>query len=203
MCARRRAHLPLGQARRRRQRRLGCRLRERVAPSLPGADWFEVGGGTLDDAIKLAGAMKGGHYDAVVGLGGGKIIDCAKFAAAASASRWSPCPRTSRTTGSARRSPPSTTTRAAAPTVSRTPSPSSSTWTSSATPRCGSCAPASATPSPTSPRSRTGSWPTGSGASGSTACCLRWPARRARPCSGTRAASVTTTSSRCSPRAWS
>ncbi|MGW8065293.1 iron-containing alcohol dehydrogenase family protein [Streptomyces ziwulingensis] len=60
----------------------GARLRERVAPSLPGADWFEVGGGTLDDAIKLAGAMKGGHYDAVVGLGGGKIIDCAKFAAA-------------------------------------------------------------------------------------------------------------------------
>jgi glycerol-1-phosphate dehydrogenase [NAD(P)+] len=26
--------------------------------------------------------MKAGHYDAVVGLGGGKIIDCAKFAAA-------------------------------------------------------------------------------------------------------------------------
>ena len=26
--------------------------------------------------------MKSGHYDAVVGLGGGKIIDCAKFAAA-------------------------------------------------------------------------------------------------------------------------
>ncbi|CAM5483956.1 hypothetical protein STENM327S_03426 [Streptomyces tendae] len=50
----------------------GARLRERVAPSLPGADWFEVGGGTLDDAIKLAGAMKGGHYDAVVGLGGAR-----------------------------------------------------------------------------------------------------------------------------------
>nr|WP_202558727.1 iron-containing alcohol dehydrogenase family protein [Streptomyces sp. SID5789] len=60
----------------------GARLRERVTPSLPGADWFEVGGGTLDDAINLAGSMKGGHYDAVVGLGGGKIIDCAKFAAA-------------------------------------------------------------------------------------------------------------------------
>ncbi|MET9254821.1 iron-containing alcohol dehydrogenase family protein [Streptomyces sp. NPDC048182] len=60
----------------------GARLRDRVAPSLPGADWFEVGGGTLDDAIDLAGAMKSGHYDAVVGLGGGKIIDCAKFAAA-------------------------------------------------------------------------------------------------------------------------
>ncbi|GAA0931553.1 iron-containing alcohol dehydrogenase family protein [Streptomyces thermoalcalitolerans] len=60
----------------------GARLRERIALSLPGADWYEVGGGTLDEAVRLAGEMKGGHYDAVVGLGGGKIIDCAKFAAA-------------------------------------------------------------------------------------------------------------------------
>lgn len=60
----------------------GAKLRERLAPALPGATWYEVGGGTLDEAIKLADAMKSGHYDAVVGLGGGKIIDCAKFAAA-------------------------------------------------------------------------------------------------------------------------
>ncbi|MEU6064133.1 MULTISPECIES: iron-containing alcohol dehydrogenase family protein [Streptomyces] len=60
----------------------GTRLRERIAPSLPGASWYEVGGGTLDDAVRLAGDIKAGHYDAVVGLGGGKIIDCAKFAAA-------------------------------------------------------------------------------------------------------------------------
>ncbi|AQW49157.1 iron-containing alcohol dehydrogenase family protein [Streptomyces violaceusniger] len=60
----------------------GALLRERLSPALPGASWYEVGGGTLDDAIKLADAMKSGHYDAVVGLGGGKIIDCAKFAAA-------------------------------------------------------------------------------------------------------------------------
>ncbi|MER6088184.1 iron-containing alcohol dehydrogenase family protein [Streptomyces bluensis] len=60
----------------------GAKLRDRICPALPDADWFEVGGGTLDDAIKLADAMKRGHYDAVVGLGGGKIIDCAKFAAA-------------------------------------------------------------------------------------------------------------------------
>ncbi|MEU3525764.1 iron-containing alcohol dehydrogenase family protein [Streptomyces sp. NPDC038707] len=59
----------------------GARLRERIAPTLPGATWYEVGGGTLDDAIRLAGDIKAGHYDAVVGLGGGKIIDCAKFAA--------------------------------------------------------------------------------------------------------------------------
>ncbi|MFF4209288.1 iron-containing alcohol dehydrogenase family protein [Streptomyces sp. NPDC001796] len=60
----------------------GARLRERLSPSLPGATWYEVGGGTLDDAVRLAGEMKSGHYDALVGLGGGKIIDCAKFAAA-------------------------------------------------------------------------------------------------------------------------
>ncbi|KUF14409.1 MULTISPECIES: iron-containing alcohol dehydrogenase family protein [Streptomyces] len=60
----------------------GAVLRERLSPSLPNAQWFEVGGGTLDDAIELADAMKKGRYDAVVGLGGGKIIDCAKFAAA-------------------------------------------------------------------------------------------------------------------------
>lgn len=60
----------------------GAVLRDRISPALPDADWFEVGGGTLDDAIKLADAMKRGRYDAVVGLGGGKIIDCAKFAAA-------------------------------------------------------------------------------------------------------------------------
>ncbi|MGI5140099.1 MULTISPECIES: iron-containing alcohol dehydrogenase family protein [unclassified Streptomyces] len=60
----------------------GARLRARLAPSLPGATWYEVGGGTLDDAVRLAGEMKSGRYDAVVGLGGGKVIDCAKFAAA-------------------------------------------------------------------------------------------------------------------------
>ncbi|ASN28330.1 dehydrogenase [Streptomyces pluripotens] len=60
----------------------GARLRERVAPSLPGASWFEVGGGTIDDAVRLADSMKSGHYDAVVGLGGGKVIDCAKYSAA-------------------------------------------------------------------------------------------------------------------------
>ncbi|NJP51551.1 iron-containing alcohol dehydrogenase family protein, partial [Streptomyces sp. SBST2-5] len=60
----------------------GARLRERVAPSLPGATWFEVGGGTIDDAVRLADEMKSGRYDAVVGLGGGKVIDCAKYSAA-------------------------------------------------------------------------------------------------------------------------
>ncbi|NJQ06873.1 iron-containing alcohol dehydrogenase family protein [Streptomyces lonarensis] len=60
----------------------GRALRDRLCDAMPGADWFEVGGGTLDDAVRLAGEVKSGRYDALVGLGGGKIIDCAKFAAA-------------------------------------------------------------------------------------------------------------------------
>ncbi|MFG2311139.1 iron-containing alcohol dehydrogenase family protein, partial [Streptomyces sp. NPDC048566] len=60
----------------------GARLRERLAPALPGATWYEVGGGTIDEAVRLADAMKSGDHDAVVGLGGGKVIDCAKYAAA-------------------------------------------------------------------------------------------------------------------------
>ncbi|MER5884833.1 iron-containing alcohol dehydrogenase family protein [Streptomyces sp. NPDC001941] len=60
----------------------GRALKERLAPALPGADWFPVAGGTIDAAVKLADDIKGNHYDALVGLGGGKIIDVAKYAAA-------------------------------------------------------------------------------------------------------------------------
>ncbi|GHH82612.1 glycerol dehydrogenase [Streptomyces sulfonofaciens] len=61
----------------------GQALRERFAPTLPGADWFDDADGTIDGAVRLADSIKkAGHYDTVVGLGGGKIIDCAKYAAA-------------------------------------------------------------------------------------------------------------------------
>jgi glycerol-1-phosphate dehydrogenase [NAD(P)+] len=60
----------------------GQKLRERLAPALPGADWYDVCGGTIDAAVKLADDIRGKRYDAVVGLGGGKIIDVAKYAAA-------------------------------------------------------------------------------------------------------------------------
>ncbi|MFJ6217131.1 iron-containing alcohol dehydrogenase family protein [Streptomyces sp. NPDC092296] len=60
----------------------GAVLRERLEAQLPGADWYSVADGTLDSAVLLADAMRAGHYDAVVGLGGGKIIDAAKYAAA-------------------------------------------------------------------------------------------------------------------------
>ncbi|WP_330172659.1 iron-containing alcohol dehydrogenase family protein [Streptomyces sp. NBC_01498] len=60
----------------------GQALREKLAPVLPDADWFLVADGTIDCAVKLADDIKGKRYDAVVGLGGGKIIDVAKYAAA-------------------------------------------------------------------------------------------------------------------------
>ncbi|WP_037605901.1 iron-containing alcohol dehydrogenase family protein [Streptacidiphilus rugosus] len=60
----------------------GAAMRERLAPQLPDAVWFTVADGTLDAAVTLADQMRGGHYDALVGLGGGKIIDVAKYAAA-------------------------------------------------------------------------------------------------------------------------
>ncbi|WEH38559.1 iron-containing alcohol dehydrogenase family protein [Streptomyces sp. AM 2-1-1] len=60
----------------------GRALRERLAPVLPGADWYSVSDGTIDSAVRLANGIKGNRYDAVVGLGGGKIIDVAKYAAA-------------------------------------------------------------------------------------------------------------------------
>ncbi|WP_328718205.1 iron-containing alcohol dehydrogenase family protein [Streptomyces sp. NBC_00247] len=60
----------------------GRALKDRLAPLLPGADWYSVSDGTIDSAVRLANGIKGNRYDAVVGLGGGKIIDVAKYAAA-------------------------------------------------------------------------------------------------------------------------
>ncbi|GLW73570.1 glycerol dehydrogenase [Kitasatospora phosalacinea] len=60
----------------------GAVLRERLEPALPGADWYPVEDGTLDSAVRLTDEIRRGHYDALVGLGGGKIIDVAKYAAA-------------------------------------------------------------------------------------------------------------------------
>ncbi|HEY3008029.1 MAG TPA: iron-containing alcohol dehydrogenase family protein [Micromonosporaceae bacterium] len=52
-----------------------------IRPSLRGADLFTVGGGTLDAANELAAKLRARSYDAVVGIGGGKTIDTAKYAA--------------------------------------------------------------------------------------------------------------------------
>ncbi|GAA4892380.1 iron-containing alcohol dehydrogenase family protein [Streptomyces coeruleoprunus] len=60
----------------------GLALRDKLAPLLPDAHWYTVDDGTIDSAVRLADAIRGKRYDAVVGLGGGKIIDVTKYAAA-------------------------------------------------------------------------------------------------------------------------
>ena len=52
-----------------------------VRPALERADIYPVEGGTLQAALELAGSLRGGSYDAVVGIGGGRTLDVAKYAA--------------------------------------------------------------------------------------------------------------------------
>jgi glycerol-1-phosphate dehydrogenase [NAD(P)+] len=68
----------------------GARLRERLRGFLPAdAGWFPIRGGTLDDAVGVADRIRAdavghgvGSYDTLVGLGGGRVIDVTKYAAA-------------------------------------------------------------------------------------------------------------------------
>jgi glycerol-1-phosphate dehydrogenase [NAD(P)+] len=52
-----------------------------VRPVLENADIYPVEGGTLQAALELANSLRGGSYDAVVGIGGGRTLDVAKYAA--------------------------------------------------------------------------------------------------------------------------
>jgi glycerol-1-phosphate dehydrogenase [NAD(P)+] len=46
------------------------------------ADWFTVEGGTINTAVKLVERIREHRYDAIVGIGGGTVLDVTKFAAA-------------------------------------------------------------------------------------------------------------------------
>jgi glycerol-1-phosphate dehydrogenase [NAD(P)+] len=59
----------------------GERLVEAIRPALQNADVFTVRGGTLDAAGELQAQLHGTHYDALVGIGGGRTLDVAKYAA--------------------------------------------------------------------------------------------------------------------------
>jgi len=59
----------------------GEKIAELIRPSLGSADVFTTSGGTLDAALELAAKLRTRSYDAVVGIGGGKTIDAAKYAA--------------------------------------------------------------------------------------------------------------------------
>jgi glycerol-1-phosphate dehydrogenase [NAD(P)+] len=59
----------------------GQRIAEIVRPSLPKARLLRVEGGTMDAAQELIRCLRSSFYDAVVGVGGGKTLDVAKYAA--------------------------------------------------------------------------------------------------------------------------
>lgn len=60
---------------------LGERVAAAVVPQLAGAVLHTVPGCTLEIAVDLAKQVRAVSYDAVVGIGGGKTIDVAKYAA--------------------------------------------------------------------------------------------------------------------------
>ncbi|QNE20944.1 iron-containing alcohol dehydrogenase family protein [Kribbella qitaiheensis] len=49
---------------------------------LAGADWYSVEGGTINAAVRLVEQVRTKRYDAIVGVGGGTVLDVTKFAAA-------------------------------------------------------------------------------------------------------------------------
>ncbi|BAL93237.1 putative glycerol 1-phosphate dehydrogenase [Actinoplanes missouriensis 431] len=63
---------------------IGEQIVDLLRPSLASAGIYVTSGGTLDAALELADKLRSGNYDAVVGIGGGKTVDTAKYAA----SRW-------------------------------------------------------------------------------------------------------------------
>lgn len=60
----------------------GGHISELLKPQLPAADFFVVAGGTLESAQELGSKLHGHAYDALVGVGGGRTLDTAKWAAA-------------------------------------------------------------------------------------------------------------------------
>jgi glycerol-1-phosphate dehydrogenase [NAD(P)+] len=52
-----------------------------IRPVLENADVYPVENGTLQASLDLADSLRKGSYDAVVGIGGGRTLDVAKYAA--------------------------------------------------------------------------------------------------------------------------
>ena len=59
----------------------GERVVEAIRPTLANADIFTVRGGSLESAGDLQADLRGKNYDALVGIGGGRTLDVAKYAA--------------------------------------------------------------------------------------------------------------------------
>ncbi|MDP8968522.1 MAG: iron-containing alcohol dehydrogenase family protein [Actinomycetota bacterium] len=63
----------------------GERIAATLRAELSNAEICNVEGGSLEAATALASRLRGGFYDALVGIGGGRTLDVAKHAASASA----------------------------------------------------------------------------------------------------------------------
>lgn len=59
----------------------GERVVEAIRPTLGNAEIFTVRGGSLEAAGDLQAELRGRNYDALVGIGGGRTLDVAKYAA--------------------------------------------------------------------------------------------------------------------------
>lgn len=72
----------------------GDAIAERLAGSLPKASVHTVQGGTLEAALGLIAELRQDFYDAVVGIGGGRTVDVAKYAASMSGLPFVACATT-------------------------------------------------------------------------------------------------------------
>jgi glycerol-1-phosphate dehydrogenase [NAD(P)+] len=59
----------------------GDQIADHVRPSLAACEVFYVEGGSVDAAVELGARLRGGSYEALVGIGGGRTIDTTKYAA--------------------------------------------------------------------------------------------------------------------------
>ena len=59
----------------------GDEIAATLEKAVPSSAVVPIGSGSLDGALELIGYLRNGWYDAVVGIGGGKTLDAAKYAA--------------------------------------------------------------------------------------------------------------------------
>src|SRR5918992_4522632 len=59
----------------------GDQITEDVRPTLRDCEIFHVEGASVDAAVRLGSRLRGGSYEAVIGIGGGRTIDATKYAA--------------------------------------------------------------------------------------------------------------------------
>ena len=63
---------------------LGEEIAATLRPQLANGEIWDVAGGSVQAGAELAARLRAGFYDAVVGIGGGRTIDVAKYAASLS-----------------------------------------------------------------------------------------------------------------------